>query len=276
MNINTQYSNGFFSNPVMGKKMDSQEAFTTALDDFEEAHKLIPDDIKVEDDWREMSDKEWDKLVEHIDKYLDSAKENIEELKKKQEEAAAKMAAQAPAGMKTILAAEAALQVAANGFSGTGSFETEDTSELEKLSWTYEMDTDDQVILAEAKQANERAADMLTKSQEIAMAGDTTEGLSNMPDVKECASLKEENEEKKTWIITAYTEQGIMCKECTKSGETKDLWSIRYNNPGDYKKVWEFLDRFEKNSSFEFAGNKNFWIDFLSGKISDTELTLTL
>jgi len=269
MDINTQYSGNYYSYTQNGKKASPQEAFLMAKNEFEEAHKLTPDNIKNEDDWRKMSDKEWERMVKHVDEYLDAAREELKEMKEKQEEAAQKMAAEAPADMRAILAAQAALQVAANGFMGnaTGT----DASELEKLSWTYEMETDDQAILAKAKMANERAADMLTKSQEITLMGDTTEGISDTGSVKECAKEKE-NDGKKTWTITAFTEQGIMCKECTIGGASRDLWSIEYKNPGDYKKVWDFLDRFEKDASFDFAGDKNFWMEFLTGKISDAKL----
>lgn len=269
MEVNTEYSSSYCYNMSGEKKPNPQEAFQMAKSAMEEAHKLTPDNIKHEDDWRKMSDNEWDKLVEHVDKYLDAAREEFETIKEKQEEAARKMAAEAPAGMKSIIAAQAALKVAANGF--MGNVADTDTVELEKQSWTYEIETDDQVILAEAKMANEKAADMLTKSQEIALMGDTTEGISEVGTVREYARAKED-EEKKTWIITAFTDHGIMCKECTKGGESRDLWSIEYKNPGDYKKVWDFLDRFEKDSSFEFAGNRSFWIDFLAGRVSEEEL----
>ena len=81
-----------------------------------------------------MSDKEWERMVKHVDEYLDAAREELKEMKEKQEEAAQKMAAEAPADMKSIMAAQAALQVAANGFMGnaTGT----DASELEKQSWS--------------------------------------------------------------------------------------------------------------------------------------------
>ena len=114
-----------------------------------------------------MSDKEWDKLVEHIDKYLDTEKENLERRKKLQEEAAQKAAGRAPADMKSIIAAQAVLKVSVNGF--VSEISSSDASEIEKSSWTYEMETEDRVILAEAKKANEYAADMLNKAQEMAI-----------------------------------------------------------------------------------------------------------
>ncbi|MCQ2495505.1 MAG: hypothetical protein MJ131_02820 [Lachnospiraceae bacterium] len=273
MKVNSDYSNDYLSSTVGEKKTSPQDDFVLAKNAYEEAHKLTPDNIKVEDAWREMSDKEWDKLVEHVDKYLDTAKENLEKLKEMQEEAARKMAAEAPAGMKALFAAQGALKAAANGIMGDVS--GIDADELEKASWTYEMETDDQVILAQAKMANEKAADMLTKSQELALKGDTSEGISDVGNIKETAKEKED-EGRKSWIITAFSDQGIICKECTIGGDSKELWSIEYKNSGDYRKVWDFLDKFDKNSDFNFAGNKSFWMDFLSGKISDVEIENTI
>lgn len=153
-------------------EMNVGTSFVTAVDAYKESHKLTPDNIKHEDDWRKMSDKEWDKFVEHIDKYLDTAKEDLEKKKELQEEAAQKAAGRAPADMKSIIAAQAVLKASVNGL--VSEISSSDASELEKSSWTYEMETDDQVILAKAKNANEYAADMLNKAQEIAI--DTVNG----------------------------------------------------------------------------------------------------
>ncbi len=153
--------------PYRSMEMNVGTSFVTAVDAYKESHKLTPDNIKHEDDWRKMSDKEWDKLVEHIDKYLDTEKENLERRKKLQEEAAQKAAGRAPADMKSIIAAQAVLKVSVNGF--VSEISSSDASEIEKSSWTYEMETEDRVILAEAKKANEYAADMLNKAQEMAI-----------------------------------------------------------------------------------------------------------
>lgn len=87
-----------------------------------EEHKLTPDNIQKEDDWR------------------------------------------------------TALNAVANGIAGVSS--DQDASDLEKSSWTYKMQTDDQAILAKAKMANEFASDMLAKSRELASTGDRSVGLS--------------------------------------------------------------------------------------------------
>lgn len=257
--------------PGSQKTPSAAEGFRAAKESFEKAHELTSENIKKEDDWRKMTDKDWEKVVDHVDKYIDAQKEELERLKELQEEAAMKMAAEAPADMRSIAASKASLDVAATGISTEGFVSDEST--LEKESWTYEMATDDQTILATAKMANEYADDMITKSQEIALTDETTVGISNTGDVKECASLKDKDEEKKTWIITAFTEQGIMCKECTKGGESRDLWNLEYKNPGDCKKVWDFLARFDKDADLKFSGTKSFWEDFLAGKISDDELS---
>lgn len=249
--------------------VNTAEEFKNAVEEYREAHELTPDNIQVEEDWREMSAEEWDKLVEHIDKYIDDHKQELEEMKKIQEEAAMKMAAEAPANMRTIVAANAALKAAANGIVTEG-VENDETLR-ERESWTYNMQTDDQAILATAKMANEFAADMMTKSQELAITDTTTVGISSTPEVKECASV-DENGKDRIWTITAFSQDGIICKRGKLGEELEELWSVKYENPDDYKKVWDFLDRFEKDADLKFAGDKDFWVDFLAGRISDSEL----
>ena len=250
-------------------KVSTADAFKTAVEEMIEANKLTPDNIQKEDDWREMTDKEWDKLMEHIDKYIDDHVKELEEMKRIQEEAAQKMAAEAPANMRTIAAANAALKAAANGFATDG-VENDETLR-ERESWTYNMQTDDQVILATAKMANEYAADMMTKSQELAITDTTTVGISSTPEVKECASVDEDGKDR-IWTITAFSQDGIICKRGRIGEELEELWSVKYENPDDYKRVWDFLDRFEKDADLKFAGDKDFWENFLAGRIPDSEL----
>ena len=45
------------------------------------------------------------------------------------------------------------------------------------------------------------------------------------------------------------------------------FWDIPYNNSSDYKKVLDFLDRFEKDANLKFSSDKQFWVDFLAGNI---------
>ena len=59
-------------------------------------------------------------------------------------------------------------------------------------------------------------------------------------------------------------EQGIICNKCV-GGKTEKLWTLDYKNTGDYKKVWDFIDRFEKDTDLKFSGDRSFWEDFLVG-----------
>lgn len=126
---------------------------------LEESHKLTAQELKEEKDWRDMSDEEWDKMLEGIDKYIDAFKERLRQMKEMQEEAAQKAALEADAGNEAIAASSAAL-AAANGFEGGASTDEGDSEEAmpteegdHEKNWTKKLDTDDQTILMTAKEA---------------------------------------------------------------------------------------------------------------------------
>ena len=48
---------------------------------FQEARQITAQELKEDKDWREMTDSEWDKLLSGIDKYIDTAKAQIKEMK---------------------------------------------------------------------------------------------------------------------------------------------------------------------------------------------------
>ena len=136
---------------------------------FKDSNKITAKELKDPDDWREMSDDVWDKMLEDIDKYIDAFKERIRELVKKQQEAAQKAAAEASPEMRSAAASEAALEVASNGFFGGTNAESETDTESDSYTgfdssdenteidheknWTRRLKTDDQTILREAKAA---------------------------------------------------------------------------------------------------------------------------
>ena len=91
--------------------------------------------------------------------------------------------------------------------------------------------------------------------QELALTGSTEEGISSVDGTTECASVENIGEAKTTWTVTAFSEDGIICKQF-KDGEETELWRMSYKHEGDYK----------------FTSSKSFWEDFLDGKISDAEL----
>ena len=124
-----------------------------------------------------MSDDEWDKVLEGIDKYTEEFKERLKETKELQEKAAQKAAAEAPSYLKTSAAAAAALHAAAGGYSGAvTSDEAEDSDtpdgEEHEKNWTKNLKTDDQIVLRRAKAAQKMEAAAKARYQEAAVTGD--------------------------------------------------------------------------------------------------------
>ncbi|MGN0484031.1 MAG: hypothetical protein ACI4HI_10815 [Lachnospiraceae bacterium] len=91
-----------------GEMLSAVDLFQMLKETFIETHKLTKANSKNEDDWRKMSDDQWEKLLARIDQYIDEYKEELENKEKLQKEAAMKAAAKAPAEWKTSAASEAA------------------------------------------------------------------------------------------------------------------------------------------------------------------------
>ena len=149
---------------------------------FEENNKMTSQDLKDSDDWRTMSDDEWDKMLEGIDKFIDAFRERIREMIRKQQEAALKAASEAPAELRSVAASQAALDVAANGFFGEETPETEDETETEPITgedpgvdhennWTRKLKTENQTILRTAKASQEMESKALQRMEEF-LSGD--------------------------------------------------------------------------------------------------------
>ena len=147
-----------------------------------EQNKLTAEELKEGDDWRGMSDDDWDKLLSGADNYIDAYKEDIRERVKKQMEAAQKAALEADSEMRSAAAQEAALSVAASGFDGGDDSEGEETSETmeedpgidHEKNWTKKLKTDDQTILRTAKAAQDMESMALNRMEEIASNGIST------------------------------------------------------------------------------------------------------
>ena len=145
---------------------------------FEEQNKLTAEELKQEDDWRSMSEDDWDKLLSGVDEYIDAYKADIRERVKKQLEAAQKAALAADPEMKSTAAKEAALSVAASGFdSGSpseGKASEEPISEApgteHEKNWTRSLKTDDQVVLRTAKEAQTMESMTMNRIAEITIS----------------------------------------------------------------------------------------------------------
>lgn len=161
-----------------------------------EEHKLTKETIKKEDDWREMTDDSWDKLLENMDNYIDYCREEQEKRKELQIEAAKKAAAYAPANRKTEAVAKAVLYAGANGITEVV-VPDRDESTLEKSSWTYNLETENQLILAKAKMANEFAPSIYARAQELANTGNTTLGSRDVDNIIDYITPDEDDERNK-------------------------------------------------------------------------------
>lgn len=145
---------------------------------LEEQNSLTAKELKEDADWRDVSDDEWDKMLNEVDDYVDSYRTELRERIKKQTEAAIKAAAQADSSMKSKAAQEASLSVAASGFDGGVDSEEGDEDESvisinedsgidHEKNWTKKLKTDNQVILRSAKAAQDMEKMAQKKLNEI-------------------------------------------------------------------------------------------------------------
>ena len=180
MNKKMNWTKSLSESKTVFEKVRTGEKITAAdlLAMFEENNKMTSQDLKDSDDWRTMSDDEWDKMLEGIDKFIEAFRERLREMIKQQQEAALKAAAEAPSELKSVAASQAALDVAANGFFGGTASETEEDVETESVTgedpgvdhennWTKKLKTDDQVILRTAKSAQEMESKALQHMEDF-------------------------------------------------------------------------------------------------------------
>ncbi len=240
---------------------------------FEENNKMTSQDLKDSDDWRTMSDDEWDKMLEGIDKFIEAFRERLREMIRKQQEAALKAASEAPAELRSVVASQAALDVAANGFFGGTASETEEDVEAEPIigedsgvdhenNWTKKLKTDDQSILRTAKSAQKMEKDAERAFNQQIEIDDTV--LSRNTEYTDPVTEKTVPVEIR--YITNYSDKGISCKEIINEGgkkSTRNLWSLPYNSEKDHEKVADFINSFPKTGNLTFASQKDFWNDFL-------------
>ena len=245
-----------------------------------ESHKITSNNLKEEKDWREMSDDEWDKMLEGIDKYIEAFKERLKQMKEMQEEAAQKAALEADAGNEAIAASSAAL-AAVSGFVGEASQDTNgeenvipsENGEKREKNWTKKMDTDDQTILMTAKRAQEMEKMAQRKIEEI--AGDTEYSSYEYISVVDRIEQREETEEAKEPLkLIAMDINGIRCI----NDDTHEVeWEIKFNSQAEYRKAANIMKWASSHmNNFMAATDEKQWAEFLSGKISEGSFKNTL
>ena len=250
---------------------DAKDLFSQVVQEFQEDNRLTAKELKEDKDWREMTDEEWDKILEGVDEYIDAYKERLRLMKERQEEAAKKAALRADSDMKATAASSAALSVAANGLGATNEGLAKSMSEGEnslvdstkhEKNWTKNLNTSDQTVLRIAKEAQAMEQSVINKFEEVQLTGSTTVGISKKDTITECASMEENENQEKVWTITVFTETGIFSSKC-QNGKIIECWELEYTNPNDAKKVQDFLDKLEKDTDLTFCGSKAFWEEFL-------------
>lgn len=152
-------------------KVSSRDLFREAVQKFHDDNRLTAQELKEEKDWREMTDEEWDKMLEGVDEYIDAFKERLRQLKEMQDEVAQKAALEADSDMRATVASAAALSATANGLSGTSEADAESQTEdgvKHEKNWTKNLKTDDQTVLRTAKEAQDIEKKALSRFEEVA------------------------------------------------------------------------------------------------------------
>ena len=274
--VNAYSSTSLYYGMTTSKSVDLKDA----IEKFEETHKLQAQKLKEEKDWRNMSDDEWDKMLEGVDKYIDAFKEHLRQMKEIQDEAAQKAAMEADPEMRSIAASSAALAVASGFTSETHSEEacSEGVSEEygidHEKNWTKRLKTDDQTILMTAKEAQNMENHALSKYQELQLVGSTEVGVSSSCGTTECVSAEDDENREKVWTITCIGNDGISSKKC-QNGKVLSEWEIKYDSPNEAQRVEDFIAGFKNDENLRFAGIKDFWTEFLSGKITSDDLSFS-
>ena len=250
---------------------------------LEDSHKLTAQELKEEKDWREMTDEEWDKMLEGIDKYIDAFKERLRQMKEMQEEAAQKAALEADSDMRTTAASSAALSAAASGIGGETETEAENSSddalpsidgEKHEKNWTKNLDTDNQTVLHTAKKAQEMEAMAQRKIDDIVNDSEYSsyEYISVVDKIEQ--SEKGAVEAKEPLKLIAMDINGIRCI----NDDTHEVeWEIKFNSEAEYQKAAKLMKWLGHNmNNFMAATDEKQWSDFLSGKISEGAFKNTL
>ena len=149
-------------------KVSSRDLFREAVQKFHDDNRLTTQKLKEEKDWREMTDEEWDKMLEGVDEYIDAFKGQLKEM---QDEVAQKAALEADSDMRATVASAAALSATANGLSGTSEADAESQTEdgvKHEKNWTKNLKTDDQTVLRTAKEAQDIEKNALSRFEEVA------------------------------------------------------------------------------------------------------------
>lgn len=201
--------------------------------------------------------KEWDKLLEKFDAAEEALQGEVQAQIEEAEKQAAKEALRREmdgkpdaTGTETAAAVtELTVQVPAEGNTAGGAGAEQGTVRTETVVNTVQADAKTEEL------DEERTAQLLTE------------------EVVKC-SYPTDDPKEKHWFITAFTQDGIICKEAYFDGTrwvNRDCFRLPFTEEGQYERVMDFLMRFPSDANLRFAANENFWKDFLAGEIDEDE-----
>lgn len=215
--------------------------------------------------------KEWEKLLADFDDAEEALQEQIKEIIAEVEEQAAKEALRrqvesgtaAPGEVTDVSVPTAALPTAEtagsvanpkadeNGGAAAPTIPTATVAAGNTASSNTAAEKTDAVSEEEAEKVGALLTDEVTK-----------------------CSFPTDDPKQKHWFITCYGQDGIMCKEAWFDGTkwvNRDCWDLKYTEPGQREKVLAFIQRFPQDANLRFASHKEFWEDFLAGKIDEDD-----
>lgn len=224
--------------------------------------------------------KEWEKLLADFDDAEEALQEQIKEMIAEVEKQAAKEALRREAegkpdsdGTETVVTnvsvPEAARPAAESGGSVTNPKPSESGGVA--VSGTTPTVTDGGAAAAGIKpwerdgMSDNCIDEEVTDPEELVelLTGEVTKSTFPTDDPKQ-----------KHWFVTCYGQDGIICKEAWFDGTkwvNRDCWNLSYTEPGQREKVLAFIQRFPQDANLRFACHKEFWEDFLSGKIDEDD-----
>lgn len=224
-------------------------------------------------DWRTMNCASWDKLLKNVDDFIEAYRERLKAVQDAQLKAAQKAARLAPASHQATAAQAAWSMAGAMLAIAPQSSDTKLPAASAAAAYTEAQPQPDTTQSAVPDTDSGPGADtgaaaqnQLTKYQEYMLTGKTTAGITETDGTTEVVGTGT-GDEKKTWYITVFTQDGIACRACTPGEDSVLLWQVNYKNKAEYEKVQDFLKRFEKEEDLTFASSEKFWKDFLNDKI---------
>lgn len=99
-------------------------------------------------------------------------------------------------------------------------------------------------------------------------AGEADDGLFLTWETRQCTYPPENKGEGKVCYIVCCTRDTIICK---RAGEKEAIWRLSYRHGRDFGWVRRFFQEFSFQENLRFIVHKDFWQDFLSGKIDEKD-----